>query len=146
MGLDATVVYGAIDLKFRNEFDFPVVVHVTVNQGKVRAEILGPRRPFQVAFERTVDEVLPHRVSYRDDPRLLLGTTKIAQRGMRGFKVTRQRKLYKAGEVVDTQEWKLEYPATTEIIRRGTNPSGEVPEHKQRPPLRDPAKQLRIVQ
>lgn len=146
MGLDATVVYPTIDLKFRNDFDFPVVLHMTVNQGKVRAEILGPRRPFQVAFERSVDEVLPYRTLYRDDPRLQLGTTKVGQRGMRGFKVTRTRKLYKAGEVAGEQAWKLEYPSTTEIIRRGTNPAGEIPEHKQKPPLRDPAKELRIVQ
>ena len=146
MGLDATVVYDAIDLRFRNDLDFPVVIHMTVNQGKVQAEILGPQRPHQVAFERKIDEVLPYRTIYRDDPSMMLGTTKVAQRGMRGFSVKRLRKLYAAGEVVKNESWDLHYPPTTEIIRRGTNPAGVVPEHKTRPALRDPAKELRIVQ
>lgn len=146
MGLDATVVYPTIDLRFRNDFDFPVVIHMSVNQGKVQAEILGPRRPYQVAFERELDEVLPFRTVYRDDPRLKLGTTRVAQRGMRGFSVTRVRKLYQAGDEVGADEWKLEYPPTTEIIARGTDPAGEDPKSKPHAPLRDPAKQLRIVQ
>ena len=44
MGLDATVVYPTIDFKFRNPFDFPVVLHETVKNGIVRAEVLGPAR------------------------------------------------------------------------------------------------------
>jgi hypothetical protein len=146
MGLDATVVYPTIDFRFRNDFDFPVVIHMTVNQGKVQAEILGPRRPYQVAFEREIDEKVPFRTIYRDDPRLKAGSTKIAQRGMRGFSVTRTRKLYKGGDEVGSESWNLEYPPTTQIIVRGTNPEGEEPKAKQYPPLRDPAKQLRIVQ
>ena len=65
---------------------------------------------------------------------------------MRGFKVVRTRKLYKAGELVDTQSWDLFYPPTTHIVRRGNNPRGEWPEAKPLPPLRDPARELRIVQ
>jgi vancomycin resistance protein YoaR len=146
MGLDATVVYPQIDLKLRNDFDFPIVIHMTVSQGEVHTEILGPRRPYQVAFEREINEFLPYRTVYRDDPRLKTGTTAIAQRGMRGFKVKRTRKLYQGGNVVQTDDWDLQYPPTTEIIRRGTSPEGEVPEPKTLPPLRDPAKHLRIVQ
>lgn len=41
MGLDSTVVYPDIDMKLRNPFDFPVVLHMTVSQGKVRAGVLG---------------------------------------------------------------------------------------------------------
>lgn len=146
MGLDSTVVYPDIDMKLRNGFDFPVVLHMTVRQGKVRAEVLGARRPYQVAFERTMQEVLPYSTVWRHDDRLRTGTEAVAQRGMRGFKVQRTRKLYQGGEVVGSQDWELTYPPTTEILRRGTNPSGAVPEVKARPKLRDPAPKLRIVQ
>ncbi len=146
MGLDSTVVYPDIDMKLENPFDFPVVLHMTVSQGKVRAEVLGPRRPYQVAFERSLEEVLPHGSVWRNDARLRAGTETIAQRGMRGFKVKRTRKLYAGGEVVKTEDWELTYPPTTEIRKRGTNPTGEVPETKKRPPLRDPAPSLRIMQ
>lgn len=146
MGLDSTVVYPDVDLKLRNPFDFPVVVHMTVSQGKVRAEVLGPRRPYQVAFERELVEELPHQTVFRYDSRLRSGTEAVAQRGMRGFKIKRIRKLYQGGEVVKTEDWEVRYPPTTEILRRGTNPSGELPETKKAPPLRDPAAALRIVQ
>jgi vancomycin resistance protein YoaR len=146
MGLDSTVVYPDVDLKLRNPFEFPVVLHMTVSQGKVRAEVLGPRRPYQVAFERELVEVRPHQSVWRHDGRLRSGTEAVAQRGMRGFKIKRIRKLYQGGEVVATEDWELSYPPTTEILRRGTNPTGEVPEPSKAPPLRDPATALRIVQ
>ena len=146
MGLDSTVVWPSVDMKLRNDYDFPVVLHMTVSQGKVRAEVLGPRRPYQVAFERELDTVLPFKSVIRDDARLLAGTTQLAQRGRRGFKVKRHRKLLQAGEVVASQEWELTYPSTTEIVRRGTSPTGTPGEKKDLPTLRDPAPHLKIVQ
>ena len=69
MGLDATVVWPDVDLVLRNDFDFPVVLHMRVNQGKVSAEVLGPERPYEVAFEREVLQFTPYRSVYRDDER-----------------------------------------------------------------------------
>jgi hypothetical protein len=146
MGLDSTVVYPSIDLELKNPFDFPVVFHMTVSQGKVRAEVLGARRPYQVAFERSLTEVVPFDTVWRDDGTLLAGTQAVSQRGMRGFKMKRKRKLHQGGQVVREEVWDLSYPPTTEIRRRGTNPSGKPPEDKPTSPLRDPAPALRIMQ
>lgn len=146
MGLDATVVYPVVDLVLKNPYDFPVALHMTVNQGKVVAEVLGPRRPYQVAFERQIKERTSYNTIVRHDQRLLTGTEALAQRGMRGFKVKRVRKFYEAGEEVRSESWDLDYPATTEIVRRGTNPAGEAPEDKPKLPLRDPQEKMRIVQ
>lgn len=146
MGLDATVVWPNVDLVLRNQFEFPIVLHMTVSQGQVRAEVLGPRRPYQVAFERTLKEAMPFESVVRDDPRLRLGSDLVVQRGMRGFEIERVRKLYQGGEVVATEVAELKYPATREIIRRGSNPAGEVPERKPLPALRDPAASMRIMQ
>jgi len=60
--------------------------------------------------------------------------------------VKRRRKLMKDDAVVKTEEWELFYPPTTEIVRRGSNPAGALPEGPMPSPLRDPAPQLRIVQ
>jgi hypothetical protein len=146
MGLDATVVWDSVDMVLRNPFDFPVVLHMTVSQGQVKAEILGPQRPYQVAFERTLLEAKPYETVVRDDPRLRAGTRVVAQRGMRGFKVLRVRKLYRGGEVAREDSWELDYPATREIVRIGSNPNGEVPEQQSLPPLRDPAASMRLMQ
>ncbi|TPV95762.1 MAG: hypothetical protein B7733_08295 [Myxococcales bacterium FL481] len=146
MGLDSTVVYPTVDLRLRNPYDFPVVFHVSATQGSVRAEVLGPRRDFEVAFERELTEVLAYRTVYRDDARLRTGTQVVAQRGRRGFRVQRVRKRYRDGELVATESWPVRYRPTTEIVRRGTNPAGAVPQPKKAPPLRDPTPTLRIVQ
>jgi vancomycin resistance protein YoaR len=146
MGLDSTVVDGAQDLKLRNPFDFPVVFHMTVSQGKVRAEVLGSRRPYQVAFERELEEVLPYETLWRDDPRLRSGAEQVAQHGKRGFRISRKRKLYQGGSLLETETWSLYYPPTSEIVRRGSNPAGAPAELKPAPNLRDPAPSLRIMQ
>src|SRR5690606_33245690 len=49
MGLDATVVYPTINFRVRNPFDFPVVLHQTVKNGVVRAEVLGPPRDLTIS-------------------------------------------------------------------------------------------------
>lgn len=146
MGLDSTVVWPSVDMKFRNDYDFPVVLHMTVSSGKVRAEVLGPRRPYQVAFERELDEMLAFKTVIRDDSRLLAGHTRLAQRGRRGFKVKRFRQFIQGGDVVKDETWELTYPPTTEIVRRGTSASGKPAEKKTLPALRDPAPHLKIVQ
>lgn len=146
MGLDATVVWDSVDLVLRNPYEFPVVVHMSVNQGQVHGEVLGPRRPYQVAFERSLVESMPYETVERADPRLRTGTSVVVQRGMRGFKLERVRKLYAGGEVVDEHSWDLTYPATREIIRVGTNPAGAEPEKKSLAALRDPAASMRIMQ
>jgi vancomycin resistance protein YoaR len=56
LGLDATVVYPTTDLKLRNPFDFPIVMHYQVNQGAVKVELLGKSRPYKVLFEREILE------------------------------------------------------------------------------------------
>lgn len=146
MGLDATVVWDSVDLVLRNPYEFPVVIHMTVSQGQVHAEILGPTRPYQVAFERTLTETMPYETVYRSDPKLREGAEVVAQRGMRGFKLERVRKLYRGAEVEREDSWELKYPATREIIRVGTDPMGEQPSGASLPPLRDPAASMRIMQ
>jgi len=47
---------------------------------------------------------------------------------------------------VREDKWVLKYPATREIIRVGTNPSGEQPTTAKLSALRDPAASMRIMQ
>ena len=146
MGLDSTVVYPQIDLKLRNPFDFPVVLHMTVRQGQVHAEVLGPRRPYRVAFERDIVSAVAHETIWRDAPDLRVGHEDVMQRGKRGFVIQRRRVLYDGSEVVREEQWKLEYPPTTEIRRRGSGAAGRIPDAAPKVPLRDPAPHLRILQ
>lgn len=146
MGLDATVVWPTVDLKIKNNYDFPVVLHMTVNQGRVVAQVLGPRRPYQIRFERELKNASDYEVVQRSDDKLRTGARRVSQRGVRGFQLERRRVFMQAGEEVKRESWTLNYPPTRQIEYVGTNPAGAVPEAKQFPERREPDKDLRILQ
>ena len=135
MGLDSTVVYPTVDLKMKNPYDFPVVIHYRVTRGEAMVEILGEKRPWtKVVFEREVEEEVPYTSTERPDETLPIGYVSLDQPGFNGYKLMRYRKFFKGNRLVKTDKWKLEYKPVTEYLRVGTNadPLAEVPaEEKQ---------------
>lgn len=121
LGLDATVVYPTINFRFKNPFDFPIVLHETVANGVVRAEILGPSRKLTVTYFRRIDEVLPFEEMERETPKLPEGTRVLAQRGIPGFKTTSSR-VVRDGAYAVRDKWSDTYPPTTQIVNVGTGP------------------------
>ncbi|MGK4001843.1 VanW family protein [Sorangium sp. So ce1036] len=121
LGLDATVVYPTINYRFRNPFDFPIVLHETVAGGVVRAEILGPSRRHTVTYFRRIDEVVPFEELERPTPKLPEGTRVLAQRGIPGFKTTSSR-VVRDGAYAVREKWSDSYPPTTQIIHVGSGP------------------------
>jgi len=86
LGLDATVVYPTINFRFRNPFNFPIVIHETVSEGIVRAEILGPERRHTVTYFRRIDEVIPFEEVERKTPKLPEGMRVLAHAAFRDSK------------------------------------------------------------
>jgi vancomycin resistance protein YoaR len=121
LGLDATVVYPTIDFRIKNTFDHPVVLHETVSNGVVRAEILGPERTRTVTFFRRIDEVVPFEELERETPKLPEGTRVLAQRGIPGFRTTSSR-VVRIGAYASRTKWSDTYPPTTQIVNVGTGP------------------------
>src|SRR6185436_14199483 len=124
LGLDATVVYPTINFRFRNTFDFPIVLHETVANGVVRAEILGPERKLTVTYFRRIDEVLPFEEVERKTEKLPEGKRVLGQRGIPGFKTTSSRVVRDGAYAVRTK-WSDSYPPTTQIIHVGSGPADE---------------------
>ncbi|HRI62648.1 MAG TPA: VanW family protein [Polyangium sp.] len=121
LGLDATVVYPTINFRFRNPFNFPIVLHETVSNGVVRAEILGPERRHTVTYFRRIDEVIPFEEVERKTPKLPEGTRVLAQRGIPGFKTTSSRVVRDGAHAV-RYRWADSYPPTTQILNVGAGP------------------------
>jgi len=121
LGLDATVVYPTINFRFRNPFDFPIVLHETVSNGVVRAEILGPERRHTVTYFRRIDEVLPFEEVERKTPKLPEGMRVLAQRGIPGFKTTSSRVVRDGAHAV-RYKWSDAYPPTAQIFNVGAGP------------------------
>jgi hypothetical protein len=121
LGLDAAVAYPTLNLKLRNNFDFPVVLHETVKNGKVRSEVLGPARSRTVTFFRRVDEIEPFTSEERETEDIPEGERVLSQRGVPGFKATVFRIVRDGAYAVRTKTFN-HYPATTQIVKVGTGP------------------------
>ncbi len=146
MGLDSTVVWPSVDLKLKNPYDFPVVLHYMVNQGSVKVEILGKARPYKVAFEREILQEAGFGTQVRQDPTMPAGQRIIDQEGYPGFRLVRRRYVYTGKWKLDAKnenrpdpeglvskkEWTLGYPSTTQIVRLGTGPASL--KKKEQPP------------
>ncbi len=152
MGLDSTVVYPSVDLKLRNPYDFPVVMHYQVNQGAVKVELLGKERPYKVIFEREIKSETPFGSDTRGDPEAPSGQRYTIQEGYPGYSLIRRRYIFEKDKMprwsgpepladvlekqhikaVKKEQWALHYPATTQFIAVGTGPSKLKP--KPQPP------------
>jgi hypothetical protein len=145
MGLDSTVVYPTVDLKLRNPYDFPVVIHYMVNQGMVKVELLGKQAPYHVAFEREIIAETKFTITTRPDPEMPAGQKIVEQEGYDGYHIKRRRYIYTGKWKLDPKhdntpnpdgfvskkEWELSYPATAQIVRVGSGP----PNLKPKPPV-----------
>ncbi len=124
LGLDATVVYPTINFRFRNDFDAPIVLHETVANGVVRAEILGAERKLTVSYFRHIDAVVPFDEVERKTPKLPEGARVLAQRGIPGFR-TMSSRVVRDGAYAVREKWSDAYPPTTQIIHVGTGPKDD---------------------
>jgi vancomycin resistance protein YoaR len=116
IGLDATVVYPVVDLKVRNPYDFPVVVHAKVTGNQLKMQLLGAKKPAKVSFVRELVEsyAYPRKVNFESKLRVSKRVV-LKQHGIRGFKIKRTRTLiFKDGTRRKEENTDL-YPATAEI-------------------------------
>jgi vancomycin resistance protein YoaR len=141
MGLDATVVYPIVDLKLRNPFDFPVVVHGWVDGGTVIFELLGKDRPARVTFGREVVATRPFTRKVDEKPGIPADRAVRKQHGIRGYKVQRTRTIaYRDG--TSRRESNIDfYPPTSELylVAPGADPEALLPPFVEPPdPLAPP--------
>jgi vancomycin resistance protein YoaR len=147
MGLDSTVVYPTTDLKLRNPYDFPVVMHYSVNQGAVKVELLGKERPYKVIFEREIKTETGFGTETRHDPEAPPSQHYVAQEGYPGYTLIRRRYIFDKDAVPRwsgpelladlmqkqhakaerKEQWALHYPATTQFVAYGSGSSALKP-------------------
>jgi vancomycin resistance protein YoaR len=88
LGMDATVVYGAKDFKFKNNTANPIVVQTIVAGRKVTMKILGKGPKPVVSIERTGITSGNYKVRTVKNEKLSPGTKKIIKKGSPGRGVT----------------------------------------------------------
>ncbi len=122
IGLDATVVYNNLDLKFCNNTDSYLYLKTTVKNGQVSFNIYGDaanKRDVLVNI-RVVEEIEP-TVVYETDPNLPKGEEIIKQQGASGYKSAAERVVSLNGVVMHKEELPSSYYSpVNKIIAVGT--------------------------
>jgi hypothetical protein len=130
MGLDATVVYGEVDLKLKNPFAVPLIIHAFLPSPTVlRVELLGRDTPGKITHTYGVMRSYDfyRRVWTKDF--LAPGKTIKRQRGIRGYDVVSVVKLEHADGRVDQRQYFSWYRPVPEVFWVGPGSDlSELPE------------------
>ncbi|MCJ7796808.1 MAG: VanW family protein [Thermoleophilia bacterium] len=126
VGRDATVSYGAVDLKFRNDSDNVLLVSVTATDRSVRVSLAAPRwdrkvtystAPFHDVVPPSSSEQKPRRLR---DPALAAGQTSAVEAGVAGRNVEVTRTVTRAdGTRLFTDTFQSVYAPTDYVVRVG---------------------------
>lgn len=117
MGLDATVVYPTVDLKLKNPYDFPIVLHRTIDKGTLTFELLGARKPATVSFETQTVGSAPFKRKVEESSALAEGKVRLKQKGIRGYSVKKTRVIHLEGGRERVEVTTDTYPPTFEIYQ-----------------------------
>lgn len=125
MGLDATVVYPHVDLKIRNPYPFPIVLHAIADKGTLTMEIRGNGTMDTVEWTTATVGVSPYKRKIEEHAGLAEGKTIVKQKGIRGYRIRKTRIIRPLRGEARVEEKTDVYPPTFEIfmVPPGTDPA-----------------------
>jgi vancomycin resistance protein YoaR len=128
-GLDATVVFPTVDLKLRNPYDFPIVIHAIIDKGTLTFELLGKGKPARVELETATVGTADYKRKVEEVAGLDEGKVIVKQKGIRGLSVRKTRTIHLADGREKVEVTTDVYPPTFEILRvsPGTDPESLPP-------------------
>lgn len=143
-GKDATVVYGSLDFKFKNNRQYPITIKASAQNGIAKISIYGIREEteYEVEISTTILNYIPFKVIYEDDDSLPEGTEKVTQYGSNGCKSITYKILKLNGKEVSRSVLSTDtYDPMNKYITRGTKkttpvvapPEPTVPETPEEP-------------
>lgn len=121
-GMDATVVYGMTDFKFKNTRKYPVKIIASAKNGVATVSVYGIKESEEYTFSfRTVTvSTIPTSTKYIDDATLPAGTEKVKQKGANGKKTETYMTKMLNGKIVETKIISRDtYDAMQRIVLRG---------------------------
>lgn len=123
-GRDATVVYGALDFKFKNTRKYPVKLEAYIKSGVATVSIYGLKEDveYNVKVVSTVTENIPCPVEKTEDATMAAGVEKVISKGTNGCKSIAYKYVYdKAGNLVSKTQLSADsYGTIAKKIKVGT--------------------------
>ena len=121
-GKDATVVYGALDFKFKNTRNYPIMIKTSIGSGVAKIDIYGIKEDveYDVEISTKILSYIPYSVIYEEDSSLAAGKEKVVQSGMNGCKSITYKILKLNGQQVSSTVLSTDtYDPMNKIIKRG---------------------------
>jgi vancomycin resistance protein YoaR len=127
-GLDATVSYGSLDFRFRNNTETPIVIATAPHGRRLTVSILGTGPKPDVHLLRSNISRFPGRIITQQDPTLPAGKKVVDHKGTSGLAVTVTR-VVGSGPAAKRQILSHDrYPGEPTIIRVGSGPAESAPD------------------
>lgn len=126
-GRDATVSYGSLDLKFKNDTSAYLLIKAWYSSSSLTFAIFGADIDFKVTYSTwPFFNYKPYKIEKVDDPTLLKGKEEIEQSGIAGRSVIVTREVYRNGQLVIEDKFYSIYRPRTQIVRVGTKEKGSL--------------------
>lgn len=122
-GLDATVDWGNIDLKFKNTFKYPIYIQGYTGGREVGFNIYSNSELARTRCEITseVYKKIEPRTEYINDSNLPAGAMEVVKSGHTGYRVKSYRSIYKDGKFVAKELIANDYYVPVNgVVKRGT--------------------------
>lgn len=120
-GRDATVSYGSIDLKFKNDTSAYVLIKTWYTAGSLTIALYSTDFGTEVTYTTSAfTNIVPYPVKYVDDPTLPRGTQIVEDEGVDGRDVTVFRTVKRGGVVALEDKFFSRYKPKKAVIRNGT--------------------------
>ena len=135
-GRDATVVYGAIDFKFKNTRQYPIRIVASAQNGIATISIYGIKEENEYTFSFSTKTIasIPSTTQYIEDGTLPVGTERVKQKGTNGLKTETYITKSLNGKVISTKLLSKDtYDAMTRIVLKGTKANAVTPNQNTQP-------------
>jgi len=120
-GRDATVSWGAVDFKFKNNRNYPIKIESVAEDGVVTVNIYGIKQDDDpiVVIDSKVTNIIESKTEYQTDLKLEKGTEVVSQNGENGCTSECYKTVLKNGIIVSkTLISKDTYNALPTIIKQ----------------------------
>lgn len=122
-GLDATVDWGNIDLKFKNNFDYPIYIQGITQGRNVYFNIYSNEKLKNRTYKITTElyATIEPKMNYVNDPTLPAGSVEVVKSPHTGYKVKTYKSIYENGKLVSKDLVSNDYYiAVNGLTKRGT--------------------------
>lgn len=125
-GRDATVSWGAVDFKFKNNRQYPIKIEAVSKNGVTKISIKGIKeeKEYEVVIQSEITSIIQKTIKYEEDSSLDSSIEQVEQEGHNGCTSKTYKTLKLNGATVTTEEISTDYYHPLEkIIKKGTKQS-----------------------